>query len=137
MKFRTRLQVTFFSIILLPLILTVLAFLVIVFYLTNANQGVGSSMGKPVIAENIQEFLGTTDRAYYILLEQAKTNPKRLEDKAYLERLNNEISRKSTYLIVRKDSYLLCRQHGRGEKYFFPAACLRRSGTGGRCGILL
>ena len=106
MKFRTRLQVTFFSIILLPLILTVLAFLVIVFYLTNANQGVGSSMGKPVIAENIQEFLGTTDRAYYILLEQAKTNPKRLEDKAYLERLNNEISRKSTYLIVRKDSFI-------------------------------
>ena len=63
-------------------------------------------MGTPLVAENIQEFLGTTDRAYYILLEQAKTNPQRLEDKTYLERLNNEVSRKSTYLIVRKGELL-------------------------------
>ncbi|MBR1852887.1 MAG: HAMP domain-containing histidine kinase [Lachnospiraceae bacterium] len=106
MKFKTRLQVTFISIILLPLILTIMAFLLIVFYLMNANQGAASTLGAPVVAENIQEFLGTTDKAYYILLEQAKTNPKRLEDKSYLELLNNQISRKSTYLIVRKGDSL-------------------------------
>ena len=39
MKFKTRLKVTFISIILLPLLLTVMAFLAIGAYLMNFQQG--------------------------------------------------------------------------------------------------
>ncbi|MBR1770832.1 MAG: HAMP domain-containing histidine kinase [Lachnospiraceae bacterium] len=104
MKFRTRLQVTFLSIILLPLILTMMAFLVIVLYLTNSYQdGMVQDKDHSIMADNMQEFINTTDRAYFVLQEQARMDPRQLEDKEYLAKIDKEISRKSTYLIVRKD----------------------------------
>ena len=39
MKFKTRLQITFFTIVLLPLVLTAVAFIVIGIYLMNMQQG--------------------------------------------------------------------------------------------------
>ncbi len=104
MKFRTRLQVTFFSIILLPLILMMMVFIAIVIYLTNVRQGIGiQEMDYGMIADNMQELVNATDKAYFVLLDQVKKDPHMLEDKEYLERINNEVSRRSTYLIVRKD----------------------------------
>ena len=104
MKFKTRLQVTFISIILLPLLLTTMSFIVIVLYLTNVRQGIGiREMDYSLMTDNMQEFVNTTDRAYFVLLDQLNEDPYKLEDKEYLERINNEVSRKSTYLIVRKE----------------------------------
>lgn len=103
MKFKTRLQVTFFSIILLPLILMMMVFMAIVIYLTNVRQGIGiQEMDYGMIAENMQELVNATDKAYFVLLDQVNRDPRVLEDKEYLERINNEVSRRSTYLIVRK-----------------------------------
>ncbi len=104
MKFKTRLQVTFLSIIFLPLFLTMMAFIMIALYLTNVRQGIGiREMDYAMMADNLQEFVHTTDKAYFVLLEQMQMDPLKLEDKEYLERINNEVSRKSTYLIVRKN----------------------------------
>lgn len=103
MKFKTRLQVTFVSIILLPLLLTMMAFIVIVLYLTNVRQGVGiQEMDYGMMADNMQDFVNATDKAYFVLMDQLEKDPSRLEDKEYLEKVNNEVARKSTYLIVRK-----------------------------------
>ena len=104
MKFKTRLQVTFLSIILLPLILTMLAFLMFMFYLTDLHRGEG--VNPPFMADNIQDFVTATDKVYYILLEQVKTGPEKLEDKDYLDLINDKTSHKSSYLIVRKDDKL-------------------------------
>lgn len=54
MKFKTRLQVTFFSIILLPLILMMMVFMAIVVYLTNVRQGIGiQEMDYGMLADNM------------------------------------------------------------------------------------
>lgn len=103
MKFKTRLRITFISIIVLPLLLTVMAFVIIGIYLLNVQQGVGlQTIDYEMMSENVQELTNNTDKAYYILLEQAKVDSTRLEDKEYLEHINSDVSRKSTYLIVRK-----------------------------------
>jgi len=107
MKLRTRLQVTFISIIALPLLLTVLAFMTIAIYLVNAQpDGQISEWNYVNMSENMQEFVNTTDEAYFTLAEQAQTDVRKLEDKTYLEWVDKEIARKSTYIIVRKEEEL-------------------------------
>ncbi len=104
MKFKTRLQITFISIILLPLVLTMLAFMAIAIYLTNSQQGIGlQELDYDMMSDNMQDFVNATDKAYFVLLEQRDKDPRMLEDIEYLKKVNNEISRRSTYLIVRKD----------------------------------
>ncbi len=103
MKFKTRLRVTFVSIILLPLLLTILAFMVIGIYLMSIRQGYRiQELDYSMISDNIQDFVNVTDKVYFELLKQAEENPARLEDKEYLEHINSDIARKSTYLLVRK-----------------------------------
>ena len=103
MKFKTRLRVTFISIILLPLLLTIMAFVMIAIYLMNYSQGLSlTDIDYSMMSENFREFTNTTDQAYYVLLDQAKEDSSRLEDKEYLAHINEEVSRKSTYIIVRK-----------------------------------
>ena len=105
MKFKTRLKVTFITIILLPLVLTALAFITIGIYLMNMQQGFRlSDLDYSMMSESMDAFVDTTDKAYYVLLEQVQKDPVRIEDKEYLETVNSKVSRKSTYIIVRKDS---------------------------------
>ena len=107
MKFKTRLKVTFISIIVLPLLLTAIAFVEIGIYLMNVQQGIGlQEIDYSMMSENVQEFTSNTDEAYYILLEQAQLDSSKLEDKEYLDYINSEVSRRSTYLIVRKGEEL-------------------------------
>ena len=107
MKFKTRLKVTFISIILLPLLLTILAFITIAIYLMNVQPGGRMpQLSYSMMSENLQDFINMTDQAYFMLLEQAEIDPSKLEDIEYLERVNTEIARKSTYLIVRKNDEL-------------------------------
>ena len=107
MKFKTRLRVTFISIILLPLLLTIMAFVMIAIYLMNFSQGLSlTDLDYSMMSENFKEFTNTTDQAYYVLLDQAKEDSSKLEDKEYLDHINAEVSRKSTYIIVRKGDEL-------------------------------
>lgn len=107
MNFKTRLQITFISIILLPLVLTIVAFLVIGIYLTSLQQGFDiRQIDYAMMSENLQQFVSATDTIYYKLLAQVKEDSSLFEDKAYLERMDAEVSRRSTYLIVRKDEEL-------------------------------
>lgn len=107
MKFKTRLYITFLTIILLPLVLTSLAFCGIGFYLVNAQKGLSiAQMNYMDMSQNMQEAVSTTDKAYDVLLEQVRTDPDKLEDKEYLKKVNDEISLKSTYIIVRKNDEL-------------------------------
>lgn len=121
MKFKTRLQVTFVTIILLPLFLTMMAFIIIGLYLTNVRQGVGiQEMDYGMMADNMQEFVNVTDKAYFVLLDQLKEDPGKLEDKEYLESINNEVARKSTYLIVRKGEEIYYAGNESAAKNIFP-----------------
>lgn len=107
MKLKTRLCVTFISMILLPLLLTILAFVTIAIYLTNVQPGGKiSELEYTTMSENMQEFINLTDDAYYELLETLESDVRKLEDREYLEWVDKEIARKSTYVLVRKGSEL-------------------------------
>ena len=120
MKLKTRLRVTFISIILLPLFLTVLAFMSIALYLMNRQPGGQmTQLNYVAVSENIQEFINLTDEAYYTVLGQVEKDPFRLEDKEYLEWVNSEVSRKSTYIIVRKGEEIYYAGDKSGAKKIF------------------
>lgn len=107
MKFKTRIRVTFITIIVLPLMLTSIAFCAIGLYLVNAQKGRPlQQISYSALSENMQELVETTDRAYGVLLNQVREDAARLEDKAYLEEVNSHIARKSTYIMVRKGEEL-------------------------------
>lgn len=105
MKFKTRLKVTFISIILLPLLLTILAFVTIAIYLTSMQPGGQiKELDYTAMPDNMQEFLNVTDEAYFAIAKQAKTDAAKLEDKEYLAKVDEEIARNATYIVVRKGS---------------------------------
>lgn len=120
MKFKTRLQITFLSIILLPLLLTMMAFILIALCLMNVKQGIGiQDMDYAMMADNMQEFVNATDKAYYVLLDQVREDPSKLEDIDYLREINDEVSRKSTYILVRKGDELYFSGNQLGAKKIF------------------
>ncbi len=103
MKLKTRLQVTFVTIILLPMVLMIIAFAVIGIYLMNMNQGYTmQELDYAMMSESMESFVNTADKAYDELLRQSQADPSRLEDVSYLRMVNDEFSRKSTYILVRK-----------------------------------
>ena len=104
MKLKTRLQVTFITIILLPMVLMIIAFAVIGIYLMNMNQGYTmQELDYAMMSETMESFVNTADKAYDKLLGQVEADSSKLEDLDYLKMVNDEFSRKSTYILVRKD----------------------------------
>ncbi len=103
MKFKTRLRVTFATIILLPMVLTAMAFIAIGIYLMNTQPGFGvQDLDYSMMSESMQTIIETTDETFGILSEQAREDPARLEDIDYLETVSREVTHKSTYILVRK-----------------------------------
>ncbi len=107
MKFKTRLQVTFIMIIVLPLVLTALAFCGIGLYLMNVQKGLPmDKIDYSAVSENMREIVERTDKACLVLRDQVKRDASRLADVEYLDQVNSEIARRSTYIIVRKGKEL-------------------------------
>lgn len=104
MKFKTRLRVTFITIVLLPLVLTTTAFMTIVIYLMNVQQGYTiRELDYSMMSEPMQSFVNVAEETYASLLKQVREDSTKLEDIEYLEQMNQEIIRKSAYIVVRKD----------------------------------
>ncbi len=104
MKFKTRLRITFITIIVLPLVLTALAFCCIGVFLLNYQRGYAlQDMDYTLIGEAFHTSADTTEQTFEIILEQAKDDISRLEDKNYLRKLNADMPSKASFLLVRKD----------------------------------
>jgi len=122
MKFKTRIRVTFIIIIFLPLALTILAFCGIGLYLTGAQKGfAGEVFDYMDLPENMQEIVESTERAYEELAKQVQEDPARLEDREYLAEVSSRITRKSTYIIVRKGEELYYTGNEEAAAKIFPA----------------
>lgn len=105
MKFKTRLWITFSTIIILPVILTIIAFGAISFHLINSE---GKSYGIEIqdytmLSDSISSFGKLTDEVFYKLQAQVDLDPARFMDKDYLAKINAQMEDKSCYLIVRKE----------------------------------
>ena len=105
MKFKTKLAITFLTIILLPVLLSLCAFLGIgtVMMRSGGQTTYGEGMrAYSMMSESIDAFSQATDELFDTIQEQARENTHRLEDKAYLDKLNEEAEDKSSYIIIRK-----------------------------------
>ncbi|MBQ9990109.1 MAG: HAMP domain-containing histidine kinase [Lachnospiraceae bacterium] len=108
MRFKTRLWITFATIIILPVILTIIAFGAISFHLINTE---GKNYGIEVhdytmLSDSISSFGKLTDEVFYKLQAQVDLDPARFMDREYLAKINEEIRDKSSYLIVRKGNQI-------------------------------
>ncbi len=103
MKFKTRLYITFLTIVFLPLALTLIAFLGIGSVMSNREVNYGIESDYTVVSEPLESLGKTTESTYTELLEQSVDNPVMLENVDYLEEIDSEISLKASYLLVRKE----------------------------------
>ena len=109
MKFKTRLWITFVTIIILPVILTSIAFGVIsyqVIHKEGLNYGIEIN-DYTMWSDSISSFGELTDEMFYKLQMQVTMDPSRFMDKEYLSEVNEEIKKSSSYLIVRKDKEIV------------------------------
>ena len=108
MKFRTRLQVTFITIIILPLVLTALAFFIIGFCLLYhpAKDLTITEIDYSLMSNGIQSYGKITEELYTQIQGELETDIRKAEDLQYLEAKNNEIKKRFSYLIVRKDDQM-------------------------------
>lgn len=102
MKFKTKLQITFLSIILVPFICTVVAFCFIGFYIMVDKEGFRP--GAYEVTQSFAEFSQIADEISDELLLQIQRNPAELEDVSYLEDFSERIRRKSASLLIMKEN---------------------------------
>ena len=104
MKFRTMLVITFLIVILLPILLSGIAFIAVgamVSYNSDLNFQIEIS-DDSTLSDSLASLSNTTNMMYIRLENIAEEDERRLEDKAFLEELNEEASRVSSYIVVRK-----------------------------------
>ncbi len=103
MKFKTRLLVTFATIVLLPLFLTASAFFIIGLSIVHSNQPTGmENVDYAAMSESVEEVGKQTQKIYDELVLLLGENPSAFEDKAILAEITEKISRKNSYILVRR-----------------------------------
>lgn len=107
MKFKTRLVITFLTIILLPLVLASTAFICIGGFLSKGQEEYGfRNNDYNVLMDPTQASRNISDEIFLELEEMLRAEPSKIEDTAVLSIINEKIADKSSYIIVRKQNYL-------------------------------
>lgn len=108
MKLKTKLTITACTIVVIPIILASAAIYVLGFVqLRNIEQTYGierEQYSYGVLTNSVQAFSKVTKLIYHQLKRVAVSNPGQLEDMEYLNTVNEELQKKSSYLLVRKGS---------------------------------
>ena len=121
MKFKTRLLVTFLTIVLLPLLLTMIAFMSIGAYLMNAQREFGLvNLDYNMMSEPAQTFERITEEIFEKVEIQIALDETQMEDEEYLSELNQEIEDKASYIIVRKDGDIYYTGNEEAARKIFP-----------------
>lgn len=108
MKLKTRLMITSLTIVILPLLLTAIAFMIIGTYLMRSEQlsyGI-EKINYAAMSESLESIGGLTEEMFERLRAQAEKDSTVFEDREYLERINEEAEMNSSYIIVRKGEQL-------------------------------
>lgn len=104
MKFRTKLIITFLTVILLPLVLSGIAFVAIgatLIHTSDLSYGIEIT-DYSTMSDSFASFSDMTDELYRRLQETAEQDAGKLEDREFLKQLNEEAKGKASYIIVRK-----------------------------------
>ena len=103
MKFKTRILITFLTIVLLPLVLTSIAFVSIGGYLLNAQKEYGMiNTSYTMISDPVQIFEQISGEVFKEVKDKIADDETKLENKEYLSDLNRKIEDRASYIIVRK-----------------------------------
>lgn len=103
MKFRTRLLVTSLTIVLVPLLLTSIAFLVVGSHVEDAENEFGLlDRNNLSFTYTIENYSQITEEVLQKVKDQITADASRLEDQEYLEEISGELNNKFSYIIVRK-----------------------------------
>lgn len=107
MKFRTRLLVTSIAIVLVPLLLTLISFIVIGGQVEDAESEFGI-LDKDTLSFSytIENYSHITEEVLQQAKEQIAHNTLKLEDKEYLEEISGALNRRFSYIVVRKGDRL-------------------------------
>ena len=108
MKFKTRLWITFVTLIILPVILISIAFTFIsVHVIKTGGKNYGIEVNDfTMLSDSIADFAELTDETFYKLQVQVNLDSGRFLDEKYLGEINEEIAKTASYLIVRKDKQI-------------------------------
>lgn len=107
MKFKTRIIITFLTIILLPLVLTSAAFFFIGGYLAKSHEELGfTNNDYNILIDPTQTSRHISDEIFLEIEESLRNNPDSINDIEILEQINERVADKSSYVIVRKEGEL-------------------------------
>ena len=108
MRFRTRLTITSVTIVILPLVLMLIAFLLIGRVLAFGDDAftINQNFDYNMVADMGGTFQDMTDEIFARVLNDMKTTPNILEDKDYLDSISKDINEKTSFLVIRKDGNL-------------------------------
>ena len=104
MRFRTKLIVTFLIVILLPLLLSAIAFVAVgamVVHNSDLNFQVKIT-DDSTLSDSLASLSNTTNMLYLRLQDIAEEDERLLEDPVFLEEVNEEAETVSSYIVVRK-----------------------------------
>lgn len=109
MKLKSRLFLTFLSLTVVPILLTLIAiFTISYFNIRDIEQSYHvKSKGLEIIVNPVRYFSRLTDEAYDKLNHVAKTEPQKLADITYLEEMNQELIENDSFLLVEKNSTIV------------------------------
>lgn len=102
-KFKTRLLVTSIAIVLVPFLLTSIAFIVVGSHVEDAETDPGLLDRKNLVfAYTIENYSKMTENVLKKVKDQIGVNPSRLESKEYLDEISGQLNDRFSYIIVRK-----------------------------------
>ncbi|MCR4901880.1 MAG: HAMP domain-containing histidine kinase [Butyrivibrio sp.] len=104
MRFRTRLVITSVAIVILPLVMTIIAFFLIgrVVFFGNRAFTFNQAFDYGMVADMGGTFSTMTDEIFDRVLTDMEYDPYILEDRDYLGVISQELNGKTSFLIVRK-----------------------------------
>ena len=109
MKLKTRLIIAFLTVILIPILLTVMLAVLFGIFVMSALEKTYEITG--LRSENLSNSVGVmsrlTEKFYNELDQMVSENPGKMEDATFLEEFNQKLKKKKGYLLVRKGSTLI------------------------------
>ena len=104
MKLKTRLIIAFLTVILIPILLTVMLACLFGKYQISAIEKTYeiSGMTTESLANSVAVLSRLTEKAYDELDQMVSENPGKMEDVTFLEEFNQKLRNKNAYLLVRK-----------------------------------
>ncbi len=109
MKLKTRLIIAFLTIILIPVMLSVVMIMIFGRYQIGAIEKTYGITGTTVesFSNPVQVLARLTEEPYHELKDMIRTEPEKMIDAAWLEEFNQRLLEKKSYLLVRRDDILV------------------------------